>query len=365
MVRYGLAENLAKEASRTATAFATAFVSNLSPTLPADAASSLQDRIKAHVALCTDRKGEATRENDLIYNAILPSPDALAPIDKTAVATPIPIQEVYGTPDVQKTIGQDIFIRLIPLSVHESASVYSEEKAKLVRGEVENAELAEVEFKSVLDGMGIREGLVRFRAMADGEVGGEEEVPVEVRQWKESIASLDSRESVDSMFSQLLRLKEGVHRELDSISRDLEVESKDCERLRLQYDHRWEQEPSSGLTRSLRQDVKSHMGSLAAASASDQQVQSLWESTRGDIRVLLSPEVEALFSASTGGQANDLLDLDIGSDASDSDERAKIGNYVAEIENRLGRLNKIARERNEVLKDFKEKVCRSCFACLH
>ena len=44
----------------------------------------------------------------------------------------IPIQGFYGSPDVQKTIGQDIFIRHFPLSAHESASVYSEEKAKLV-----------------------------------------------------------------------------------------------------------------------------------------------------------------------------------------------------------------------------------------
>ena len=29
-------------------------------------------------------------------------------------------------------IGQDFFLWLVPLSVHESASVYSEEKGKLV-----------------------------------------------------------------------------------------------------------------------------------------------------------------------------------------------------------------------------------------
>jgi hypothetical protein len=72
---------------------------------------------------------------DLIYSAVLPVPKALPAIDKTAVATAIPIQEVYGTPEVQNAIGTDVFVRLIPLSVHESASVYLEEKAKLVRGE--------------------------------------------------------------------------------------------------------------------------------------------------------------------------------------------------------------------------------------
>jgi hypothetical protein len=36
---------------------------------------------------------------------------------------------VYKAPDSQEYISKDIFIRLVPLSVHESAGVYSEEKA--------------------------------------------------------------------------------------------------------------------------------------------------------------------------------------------------------------------------------------------
>ncbi|KAH8829239.1 BRO1-like domain-containing protein [Flagelloscypha sp. PMI_526] len=357
LVRLGLAETLAREASRSASTFAASFVPNISPTLPADAGPTLQDRLKAHLSLCTDRKNEATRENDLIYNAIQPSPDSLPTIDKLSVAAPIPIQEVYGHPDVQKTIGPDIFIRLIPLSVHESASVYSEEKAKLVRGEVENAELAEVEAKSVLDGMGIREGLSRFRAIAEGEVVGQDEIPLEVRQWKESISSLEAREPVESIFSQLHGLKDNVKRELETLERDLEMESRECESMRVKYDHRWIQEPSSGLTKNLRSDLKSHLSALDAAGASDQQVQYLWDSARNDIRTMLSPELEATFRASTGGQANqDLLDLNVGSQVDETQERNRIAGFVAEIEEWLGRLNKIARERNEVLKDLKEKV---------
>ena len=96
----------------------------------------------------------------MIYNAVVPVPEALAVIDKLVVATPIHIHNVYGAPDVQKTIGQDSFIRLVPLSLHESASVYSEEKAKLVRAEVENVESAEVVARSALDGLGVKEGFV-------------------------------------------------------------------------------------------------------------------------------------------------------------------------------------------------------------
>lgn len=311
------------------------------------------------MALCTEKKNEAQRENDLIYNAILPPAETLPQIDKTAVATPISIQDVYGTPEVQKVIGQDMFLRLIPLSVHESASVYSEEKAKLVRGEVEKAEEAEAELKSALDSLAIKEGLVRFKAIAEGEVGGEVEIPIDVRRWREDINVMEQREPMEGLLSQLNRLKTNVQQELEGISRDLDNESRECESARVKYDHFFTQAPSAGLTKSLRQDLKSNFGALEAASASDQQVVALWNSVKDEIGLLLSPEVEDVFRASTeqaGAGSESLLDLDVASETRDDQERAQVARLVEEIEERLSRLTKISRERNEVLKDLKEKV---------
>ncbi|TFK75559.1 BRO1-domain-containing protein [Pluteus cervinus] len=356
LVRYTLAETHAKEAHKLASAFNSGFVPNMSPQLPADAGPSISERTKAHMVLCTERKAEAQRENDLIYNAILPAPEALPIIDKANVATPVHIHEVYNNPEVQKTIGPDFFIRLVPLSVHESASVYSEEKAKLVRGEVEKAEGAEGEARGALESLGVREGLARFKAMAEGEVSGGEELPIDVRRWKEDIALVEDRESVDGILKELNRLKDGAQRELESISRDLEIESKDCEMMRVKYDD-WTQAPSAGLTKTLRQDLKAHYGALEAAALSDEQVMTLWNASGPDIQVLLSPQVEEVFRASAGSAAGQhLLDLDSGSDAEDAKERAKIRGYVDEIEDRLSRISKISRERNEVLKDLKEKI---------
>ena len=333
----------------------------MSPNLPSDAGPALQDLTKAHLALITDKKNEAQRENDLIYNAVLPSPETLPQIDKATVATPITIQEVYASTDVQKVIGVDLFIRLIPLSVHESASVYSEEKAKLVRGEVEKADNAEVEVKSALDALGIKQGLARYRAIVEGGVGGEAELPVEVRRWKEDIAVMEERESVDSIITELTRMKDVVRRELDSVSRDLDAESRECEAMRVKYDHLWTQAPSAALTKTIRQDLKAHLSTLDAAAQSDEQVIKLWDSVKGEIALLLSPEIEDVFRASTergGAGSENLLDLDIGSEARDDEERVKIGQFVDEIEERLGRLNKIQHERGQVLKDLKDKVRR-------
>ena len=363
LVRFTYAETAAKEANRTASSFASLFVTQMSPNLPPDAGPCLADLTKAFLAICTEKKNEAQRENDLIYNSILSPFETLPQIEKTAVATPISIQDVYATPEVQKVIGQDLFLRLIPLSVHESASVYSEEKAKLVRGEVEKADEAEAEVKSALDSLGIKEGLIRFRAIAEREVGGEVEIPVDVRRWREDITVMEQREPVEGLLAELNRLKTNVQNELETVGRDLDAESRECEAMRVKYDHLWTQAPSATLTKALRQDFKSHFGALEAASASDHQVVVLWNSVKEEISLLLSPEVEEVFRASTaqgGAGAENLLDLDVASETRDEQERAHVAQLVHEIDDRLGRLNKIARERNEVLKDLKEKVCSMC-----
>ncbi|KAM6501210.1 BRO1 domain containing protein [Amanita muscaria] len=353
--RFNLAESLAKEAHRTTTGFNV--VASLSPTLPSDAGSAIFERTKAHQVLCTERRNEAQRENDLIYNAVIPPPESLLNIEKTAVATPIHIHDVYATPDVQKTIGQDFFIRLIPLSVHESASVYSEEKAKLVRAEVEKAEGVEGEARSVIDGMGIRVGLSRFKAIAEGEVGGEDEIPLDVRRWKEDIAVIEESEPVEGLMEDLQKFKSDAHRDIDSINQELEVESRGCETMRVKYEHLWTQAPSAGLTKDLRKELKAHASALEAAEASDRQVASLWESVKGEIRLLLGSNLEQLFRERAGSSTGEhLLDLDTANDVEESQERAKIGQFVSEIEERLSTLSKISRERNEVLKDLKEKI---------
>lgn len=357
LVRFNLAESLAKEANRTASSFASIFLPPMSPNLPPDAGTTLLDLTKAHLALCTERRAEAQRENDMIYNAVLPAPETLPAVDKLAVAEAIPIQEVYGTPEVQKVIGSDLFIRLIPLSVHESASVYSEEKAKLVRGEVEKAEEVAAEMRSVIDSLGVKAGLGRFKAMVEGGVAGEDEIPPDVRRFREDIALIEERESVDVLMERLTKVRQDVQKELESVERELEIESKDCEAMRVKYDHLFTQAPSAGYTKNLRADLKSHWQAWTAAGASDEQVRALWSEVVMDIGLLLSEEqVEAVFKDSVKAGHNrreSLLDLDM---ERDDEERHKIAQFVDEIDERLGRLNKIEREREQTLKDLKDKV---------
>ena len=119
--------------------------------------------------------------------------------------------------------------------------------------------------------------------------------------------------------------------------------------------HRPKHQPSTRLQPAkLPRDRTPHRQALEAAGASDRQVVALSEQIKGEISLLLSPQLENVFSAQeTNGS---LLDVDTGSDDQERADRVKIGLAVDDIEEKIGKLNKISRERGEVLKDLKEKV---------
>ncbi|QRW13317.1 vacuolar protein sorting-associated protein BRO1 [Ceratobasidium sp. AG-Ba] len=359
LVRFGVAETHAKEAHRLAQSFTPYFVVTLSPTMPSDAGTAILELTKSHLALCTEKKTAAQKDNDLIYHALLPSEASLPVVDKVSVATPIPIQEVYGTPEVQKVIGADLFVRLVPLSVHESASVYSEEKAKLVRGESTRADEADTELRAGLDSLGLPGALAKFREMAEaagagGDEDGESAVPQQVWTWKEEVERKEGESPVEGLLKQLEGLKTSVEAEIGNISRELELESRECESMRVKYEHHWTQDPSATHTAPLRQDLKSHREAFAAAAASDGQVYSLWQNTKPTLDILRNNPA-SLFQRVSDTSGGSLLDLDENGDVGEG-EADDIKAQVEEIDELLGRLNKIKRERNEVLKDLKDKI---------
>jgi hypothetical protein len=392
LVRMKMADTAAQDASRQASTFSYTFVGSATPSLPHDTASSLVEITKAHASLCSEAKVQATKDNDLIYHDILPSEASLTQIEKLPAAAPITIQEVYGNPDVSKLIGPDIFIRLIPLAVHESASVYSEEKAKLVRGEVERTELNEGEIRASLEHLGLPGLVSAWRRMTDDDEEGDGEVEVSsgVRRLAEEIQQSGATEP---MLRNLDGERERCERELRELSGLLDNESRECERMRVsgslchafvtpyqqsidawsqaKYAPQFTQSPSGPQTAHLRNNISSNLGSLQAASSSDAHISSLWREIQANAAVLSSGQDQLQRAASqvAAGKAApapapgvSLLDLqeEVGAKGGlDEKEKEELRNAIADTQERLDRLGKVRKERDEVLKDLKEKVRRS------
>lgn len=94
------------------------------------------------------KRKAAKNENEFIYHEDVPERDALEEVKGASLVRGIP----FNVNDAEVS-GPDIFARLVPMEAHEASSLYSEQKAQLLRrfGEMVEAKDRElVEFMSSL-----------------------------------------------------------------------------------------------------------------------------------------------------------------------------------------------------------------------
>lgn len=232
------AEELAKEAVKLAKDLAAYHDSDMSETLVGGWASTATiktdgrpsavctESCKQNLAFITERKNAAVRDNDVVYNEPVPSLAALEPLEKLALAKAMKLTEVF--PAMKAIIGDDIFKRLIPMSVHESESVYTSEKDNLMRTENSRVGEADGELVARLASMGLPEALDRIKQVArrgPGDVSAESaEVPKEVIDWANALRSVEMQDPLGHLLQTLDGLREGCRAVLDDAQSKLDHE---------------------------------------------------------------------------------------------------------------------------------------------
>ena len=383
LVRLTLAETMAKEAQKVCATFATSIVtpgkdSSATSTLPADAATSLKTIIDTHLALVSARKATAVKDNDLIYHDILPTESTLPAIEPLATAKPISIQDIYSSAEVQKLIGantagapsNDLFSTLVPLGVHEAASMYSEEKAKLVRAESERVSLTDGQLEAALEYLTLPRGLKRFKS--DG-IEDLADPGAEVRGWaEEEIEGGGSKgqdglgagsDAIDDALRNVDRARQRARGDLEEAQKTLDEEAAVCEKLRVRHGDKWSQSPSGMETKALRGDIKRNREALEQASDNDLAIQHLWTDSERFIRVLLGGKeslerafAEALATpASRSNGSSQLVDL-LQDDEGAEVQTESLAARVAAIESHLSMLQRIKKERADCLVELRSRV---------
>lgn len=373
---------MAKEAQKVCLTFVN---SNVAPgkdgpsssTLPSDAANSLKTIIDTHLAIVTSRQAMAVKDNDLIYHDILPTESTLSTIEPLAAAKPISIQEIYGSAEVQKLIGantsgapsNDLFSSLVPLGVHEAASMYSEEKAKLVRGESERVALTDGQLQAALDYLTLPKGLKRFKSdglqdLSDpgSEVYGWAEEEIEGGGSKGQDGLGTGSEAIDEGLQSVNSARDRARAELEEAQKTLDEEAAQCEKLRVRHGDKWNQSPSRMETKSLRSDIKRNREALESATENDLAIQRLWAESEPLIRILLGgrESVERAFAEvivsqpSKGGNA--LVDLLQDDDGGVESQSELVKEKVSTIESQLSMLQRIKKERSDALVELRSRV---------
>ncbi|KAF8539308.1 BRO1-like domain-containing protein [Trichophaea hybrida] len=359
IARLQLAEALGKEAVRTAQMIPNNPSTNSS--LSIDAGPSLVQITKRHHGLVHEKLSELAKDNDYIYHQNIPSESAIPNIPKMPAAKAIPVQELYQGQDINRIIGPDIFQKIVPMSVTESASLYDEEKAKLVRAETEKVDLANAEMVAALDYLKLPHSL---KLLKNGFEDGID-VADEFRDW---CADMTSRpESMENTFTGLKMNKKKIKEILEASSKSLEQEELVCEKMRAKYLEEWTQQPSSRLTQTLRSDIRSYQEAISAAVSSDNQLWTQYKVVQSDMKEMIQAgqkadegAVDQLWNSKAGNlnfdQANGreggetLLDVD------DGEGGPTVMEQIERVEDLLKKLNLIKRERAQVLKDLKDIV---------
>lgn len=358
---------LAEKHSANALSWAKSFPSSIPATsnLTSEAGASLMEIVKRQLVNVQERLALFIKDNDFIYHEPVPSEAGLTPINKLPAAKAIPVSELYQGQDIQRIIGPDIFQKLVPMSVTESASLYDEEKAKLIRAETEKVETANGEMAASLDYLKLPGSLNILKGGTDQEMAVDEEF----RRWCEELAGY---ESFNKAFDELQEQKYEILETLDQCTKQLDMEESVCEKMRSKYGADWSQQPSAKLTSTLRSDIRNYRDTINEASTSDSQLISTAKQYETDFDEMRSAgetdEADVLFqramikagSKHKGKNGNSVSYSPVQEgtllDEVYDESSVSVAEQIAKVEELLKKLNLVKRERAQVLKDLKEKV---------
>ena len=173
VARLKAAESSIKEAHKLASNFPGSVPP--SSNLNGDTGSILAENTKRLQSTIADRLTEFIKDNDYIYHQQVPAEASLSEVPKLPASKPIPVNELYAGQDIQRITGPDLFAKLVPLSVTESARLYDEEKAKLVRAETERVDLANSEMAASLDYLRLPGALQVLKGGFDQDISPDED----------------------------------------------------------------------------------------------------------------------------------------------------------------------------------------------
>ncbi|KAI0008588.1 vacuolar protein-sorting protein BRO1 [Xylariaceae sp. FL0662B] len=358
VARLTTAEIHAKEANK----IATNFPSTVPPSsnLSADTGLVLADITRRNLTTIQEKLKGLIKDNDFIYHQPIPAEASLVPVPKLPASKPIPVNELYAGQDIQRITGPDLFAKIVPFAVTESASLYDEEKAKLVRAESERVDLANSEMAASLDYLRLPGALQVLKGGVDQDISPDEDF----RTWCDDVAG---HENPISIFDTLRIDKDSIVTVLDRCSKQLDMEESVCEKMRSKYENEWTQQPSSRLTTTLRGNIRNYREALDEAAKSDGQLYAKFRQNEVDFEEMRDAaqtgQVDSLFQRAVskvrarssngasplGGEPN-LLDDDF------EDGSHSVAEQINRVEDILKRLNLVKRERNQVLKDLKDKV---------
>lgn len=111
---------------------------------------SVQDALRFSMDVIGGKFSSAKKDNDFIYHETVPSLETLPSVKGAPLVKALPVN-----PTDPSVTGPDLFAKLVPMAAHEASSLYSEEKAKLLRDVIAKIENKNETLEQFMDSLGL------------------------------------------------------------------------------------------------------------------------------------------------------------------------------------------------------------------
>uniref|UniRef100_A0A9J8BPI5 Protein tyrosine phosphatase, non-receptor type 23, a n=1 Tax=Cyprinus carpio carpio TaxID=630221 RepID=A0A9J8BPI5_CYPCA len=111
---------------------------------------SVQEALRFTMDVIAGKFNSAQKDNDFIYHESVPPLETLTSVKGAPLVKALPVN-----PTDPSVTGPDIFAKLVPMAAHEASSLYSEEKAKLLRDVVAKIDSKNETLEQFMDSLGL------------------------------------------------------------------------------------------------------------------------------------------------------------------------------------------------------------------
>ncbi|KAK0088528.1 hypothetical protein PV325_011727 [Microctonus aethiopoides] len=280
------------------------------------------------------KRKAAKNENEFIYHEEVPDKDALPTVNGASLVKGISFN--VNDPEIS---GPDIFARLIPMKVHEASSLYSEEKAKILRSVG-----TKIEEKDQLLEMYLASLKLQHLSLYDPDSSSVDvdNLPIP-EELAERCAALNAKPTA-------IQDLEDVMVKLSTTYGDVETMLKDINKLLTEEDQKEKiyqetvgKRPPSIVATDLTREAKKYEEAHAKASESNQALHRAMSLHLNNLQVLSQPLNELMASIpSTSGGAK------IESEAEKQN--------VRELKRILGKVEEMQRQRSELYSKLRDSI---------
>uniref|UniRef100_UPI00358EEE9B tyrosine-protein phosphatase non-receptor type 23-like n=1 Tax=Myxine glutinosa TaxID=7769 RepID=UPI00358EEE9B len=238
---------------------------------------AFQDALQFAMDVVGGRYNSAKKDNDFIYHDTVPPADSLPSIKGAPLVKALPFQ-----PTDPNVTGPDIFARLVPIEAHEASSLYSEEKANLLRDVMDKIEKKEQELQQYLHSLDLDLGKLSNPPSYD-------RIP---QTLMERCAALSARPDAIKSIVQAMTDLSGLVMDVEASMQDIENLLEEDENSERSYREVMGSRSESSAIKELSQEWGRYVEALQKANVTNLELRKAMESHVATLRLLTGPQDE-------------------------------------------------------------------------